>query len=510
MKKILLAGGAIFLLLVVAVFFWARSVFAQDAVRNTLATQLSNALGQPVSIDGIGASVFPRVTVRLTGVRIGEPARAELETLHVGTALRALLSRRLEQASLLVEGARVELPLEFPGLASGAETEDGSAPVQLVSVDDIVLRDVQIVSGGRTLRGDVEIGARDAGLEIRRMSLTADDLALEGTGVITDLAGPAGEFTINADAINFNDFLAFVADFQGGSGLGGSATQSSGPTSSASANPSSSAMDIALTLDADRGRIGDLDLTALNGRARITPGIVMLEPIAFNVFDGSYKGALELTLDDVPEFHLTADLAGIDTAAATAFAGQPDALSGRMSGRIDLRGRGMDAASVAETTRGTVRVDVVDGIVKNLGLVRAIVIATAMRADTGTPVNRGAADEPFRNLGATLTVENGTARTGDLRFESDDLSVTAQGAIALDGDPITLTGRVQLSEQLTREGGTDLARYTQEQGRVTLPVTITGSAAGFSVRVDVGEMMQRAIRNRAEEEVKRTIERIFR
>lgn len=104
-------------------------------------------------------------------------------------------------------------------------------------------------------------------------------------------------------------------------------------------------------------------------------------------------------------------------------------------------------------------------------------------------------------------MDKGIARTGDLRFESEDITVTAQGAMGLNGDSVTLTGRVQLSEQLTREGGTDLARYTQEQGRVTLPVTITGSAQGLSVRIDVSEMMQRAMRNRAEEEVKRAIQR---
>jgi uncharacterized protein involved in outer membrane biogenesis len=253
--------------------------------------------------------------------------------------------------------------------------------------------------------------------------------------------------------------------------------------------------------------MGDLVLDAVTGRARVTADGVTLEPISFGVFDGSYEGTLTLTLEDTPTFHLAATLTDVDVAAATAFAGSPDTLSGRLSGRIDLTGRGLEAGTVGQTTRGTVRLDIVDGIVKRLGLVRAVVIATAMRAETGTPSDMGSADEPFSDLGATLTVENGVARTGDLRFESEDLSVTAQGAIGLDGNPITLTGRMQLSEQLTKEGGTDLARYTQEQGRVTLPVTISGSADNLSVRVDVGEMMQRAIRNRATEEAQKAIER---
>ncbi|MGE3513270.1 MAG: AsmA-like C-terminal region-containing protein, partial [Vicinamibacterales bacterium] len=190
-----------------------------------------------------------------------------------------------------------------------------------------------------------------------------------------------------------------------------------------------------------------------------------------------------------------------------AFAGTPDTISGRLSGRIDLAGEGMEAGAVGRTTRGTVRVDIADGIVRRLGLLRAVVVATAMRANASPTSAIGETDEPFSNLGATLTVENGVARTSDLTFESDDVSLTAQGSVELDGDPITLTGRIQLSEQLTKEGGTDLARYTQEQGRVTLPVAITGSADGLSVSIGVGEMMQRAIRNRATEETQRAIQR---
>jgi uncharacterized protein involved in outer membrane biogenesis len=269
-------------------------------------------------------------------------------------------------------------------------------------------------------------------------------------------------------------------------------------------------MDIVVNVDAERAALGELALSGLSGRASITPGRVTLEPVTFQVFKGRYEGALALTLDDVPAYELTAEMSGIDMAAAAAFAGSPGTISGQLSGRLDLTGRGTNAAAVAESTRGTVRLSAVDGVVQRLGLLRAIVLATAMRAEPAASPSTGSTDEPFRTLDATLTVENGLARTGDLRFESENLTMTAQGAIGVDGDPIALTGRVQLSEALTRQGGTDLARYTQEQGRVTLPVTISGSAGALAVRIDVGNILQRAIRNRAEEEAKRAIERILR
>lgn len=509
-KKVLLAVLAFVVVAGVGGVVWARSVLGQDTVRTALAAQLSERLGQAVSIEGIGATIYPRVTVTLTGVRIGDPARIEIESLGVGAAFRALLSRRIERATLSVDHARIELPLPLSRPAappSGEGASGGGSAVELVSIDTIRLTDVQIVSGGRTLSGDVEIGSRDAGFEIRRVTLTADGITLEATGTIVDPAGPVGDLAITAGALDIDQLLAFVSDFAGGAGLPEAPAGSAAPAPTARQG-----MDVTVALQADRATIGDLVLDAVTGRARATAGEVSLAPVSFGVFGGRYEGTLGLSLDETPSFTLTSDLSNIDVAAATAFAGAPGAISGRLTGHLELSGRGLDAAAVNETARGTVRLNIADGVVKGLGLVRAVVLATSMRADGGTAIGAAGTrvDEPFSSLAATLAIGGGLAQTKDLRLESKDLLVTAQGAIGLDGDPVNLTGRLQLSEQLTREGGTDLARYTQERGRVTLPVTIGGSAGNLSVRLALGEMMQRAIRNRANEETQRAIDRLLR
>lgn len=70
-----------------------------------------------------------------------------------------------------------------------------------------------------------------------------------------------------------------------------------------------------------------------------------------------------------------------------------------------------------------------------------------------------------------------------------------------------MRGRLTLSEALSKQAGTDLYRYTQEGGRVTLPVTVTGPLGTLSARVDLGAAATRAIRNKATEEINRAIER---
>ena len=55
-------------------------------------------------------------------------------------------------------------------LTSQEPAEATKPPVELVSIDEIVLSDVQVVSGGRTVRGDIEIVPEGKGLRIHRLT----------------------------------------------------------------------------------------------------------------------------------------------------------------------------------------------------------------------------------------------------------------------------------------------------------------------------------------------------
>jgi uncharacterized protein involved in outer membrane biogenesis len=508
LKKALLGLVAVSLLTVVALFFFAQTILAQDSVRAAIASQLAGAIGQPVAIGSIGASVFPRVTVSLGDVAIGEPARMQVRTLAVGTNLRALFSRRIENGSLRLTGARVELPLPplgSIGQATPEPSEGGGLPVTIVSIDEIVLEDVEIVSGGRTLRGDIRAVMQDQGVVIERVTLTADDTAIEASGRLTDLAAPAGELNIKAGALNMDRLLAFAADFSQGAGAGSSSgTQPAAPGAARPAGAGT--MDIAVTIEAEKATMGALGIQNLSSRGRITADRIAVEPLSFGLFGGRYEGTLSVALGgDTPAFRWNAALSGIDVGAATTFAGSPDTITGTLGAKIDLSGTGADAATAIRTARGTARVDMTDGIVRKLGLIRGIVVATSGRSGAFQKASGSSSDEPFTRLGATMQIANGAAATDDLRFESPDLLLDAAGTVRLDGSMVNLAGRVQLSDALSKEAGSDLVRYSSQDGRVTLPVKVSGPASGLSVQIDVADAARRAITNRANEEVQKRL-----
>jgi uncharacterized protein involved in outer membrane biogenesis len=506
LKKLLVGTVLVLLVCGGGLFVWARFVLTGDQVRAAVAAQLTRALGQPVRIGGLSAAILPRVTMTLTDVTLGEPVRVTVKNLDVGTDFRALVRRRIEHGSVRLAGARFELPLPplTLGGATTSEAAPGRPPVEIVSVDQILLDDVELVSGGRTLRGDLELVPEHGDITVRRVSLAAGDTAMDVTGTITDLSGPVGELSIKAGRLNALDLIGFLADFSRGASTT-AAPGTAGHGQTRATTPTSSAMNLRVSLEAERANFMSLVLDRITGRARVTPEAVVVEPARFGVLGGQYDGMLTIALSQPTPFTLGASLAGIDMGALTRFAGSPDSITGRLSGRMDVSGRGTSPGEILRSVRGVARVDVRDGSVKGLGLVRSVVLAGSMRAASQAQLGTATTDEPFSRLSATLDIAGGVATTRDLRFESKNLLLTGAGSFRLDGTAVNITSRVQLSDELSRQAGQDLLRYTQDQGRVTLPATVTGSLGAFNVRIDIADVLKRAITNRAIEEAQKLL-----
>ena len=513
-KKALIAVGVLLVVLVGALALWARSVLTGDNVRAAIAAQVSEALGQPVTIGGLGASVFPRVTVDLTDVAIGQPARIQLKSLHVGTDFRALISRRIEHAAVRVNGARLELPL--PPLGTGATTEaapEAKPPVEIVSVDEIVLSNVEVVRGARTLRGDIELVPQGSGVVLRRIALSADDTSITATGTLTSLSPISGKVEAKAGNLNFDQLLAFLNEFSG-AGAPGAPTPPPATTPAPSAAGSVGTIEFSLT--ADQAAAGGLTLKKIQTTAYVTPAGVTLDPIAFDLFGGRYEGTMGVSMDAAPRFLWKAKVSGMNMQDIMSFAGSPGTITGRISGTLELDGAGAEMEKALRAARGRARVDITDGTIKGLSLVRTVVTSLSGRGGIATSAASGLqasqssgtrGDERFSRLGATLALAGGAITTSDFAMTSPDVDLNGTATLTLARMTADMKGRVRLSEQLSKEAGTDLYKYTQEGGRVTLPATISGPLDNLSVRVDVGAVASRAIKNKATEEIDRAIKR---
>ena len=513
MKKILLIVVVLFVVGSLGLYVWARTVLTSDTVRTTVASTLSQKLGQPVTIGGIGASIFPRISLNLDNVTIGSSGNISAGTLAVATDFSALLSRRIEHATVRLNAAHITLPLPaFTLPASTASDATTPAPptssgsgVTLVSVDEIVLNDVEVKSHGRTVRADVDLAVTGTQATVKKIELHADGTTVSITGTLTDYAAPAGTLSVQAGAMNITDLVAFMTDF-----TKGLPASSAGPTPAKPNAIPGGKMNLTLTLGADKATIGALVLDHLAGQARITDTAVTLEPAKFTVFGGSYTGSLALTRGETPPFKINANLAGIDMASAMTFVGHPGLVTGHMSGTLMLDGRGLTAADVIASAHGTAHAAITNGTIKGLGLVKGVVLATSMRGGAASQATSTSTTESFSSLDGTFAIANGAATTSDLTFTSNDVLLAANGAVRLDGSSINLSGPMQLSDDLSKQAGRDLVKYTQKDGRVTVPATVTGSADNLHVGIDTGDLAKRAVTNAATDEAKKLLQKIGR
>ena len=94
--------------------------FSGDGIRLALERQATSWLGQPVTIGSAAARLFPRPGITLRDVRAGDPVRVTLADVELSSGLRPLLSRRVEDAEVIVSNSRIEMPLPFTLPAPGA------------------------------------------------------------------------------------------------------------------------------------------------------------------------------------------------------------------------------------------------------------------------------------------------------------------------------------------------------------------------------------------------------
>src|SRR4030095_3430905 len=113
MRKILIIIAAtlvgVVLLATIAIYWF----FSGDGMRRALEQQATARLGQPVRIQAARGQILPRPGIGLRRVEIGEPVRLTLANVDISTDLRALLNRRIEDATVVIADSTIQMPLPF-------------------------------------------------------------------------------------------------------------------------------------------------------------------------------------------------------------------------------------------------------------------------------------------------------------------------------------------------------------------------------------------------------------
>lgn len=442
MRKWLIVAFVVVLLGAAALYVAAGRVVGSDLARTQLEQQLSARLGQPVKIGAISANLFPDIAVDLRDVSIGNPESLRLGRIKVLTGFRALF----------------------------ADTID---------IREVVVSDGRPTAAGHAFAFDLEASVLGDRLDVKSLAARGPTTRIDGKGTLTSIANLEGAFETTSELLDLNELIAI------GSALAPSSK--SGAARAGAASP----MHFVVKTAAPRVRFGTYEFKDLSTTIDATPSRVMLDNLALGLFGGTFKGRLDAdTHGATPLVRLTGAIAGVDVAELMKHSGAAGGITGRLGGTVSLAASGGDGAALLRSAKGTIAAVVSDGSMPKLDLVRTVVLAFGKPSGTG-----GGSGTHFTRLGGTFALTAGTLRSEDLALQSPDFDTAGRGSLTIESGAVDARADVVLSKELTDQAGTDLRRYAQEDGRVVVPATVTGTLNQPRIFVDVAAAARRALGN---------------
>jgi hypothetical protein len=443
---------------------------------------------------------------------VGEPAQVTLARAEMSTGLRGLLSRRVEDAEVVVEDSRLDLlkvlgalgglsgsPSNAPGRpgASGGQTSESPA-LTIVNVRTIGLRNVDLVVGDRHANVTLESSLRGDRLDINRLSAKTSETTLEATGAVISILQRVARLKIEADPLDLDGLMQFAGAF--------SRAPDAAPTASVpGAKPRH--LDLEADVHAKTGRVAGLTFSDLQTVIAVSPAGVTLRPLNLNALAGRFEGTATVALAQAePALAISGTVSGVDLQQLAAFAsGEPSTITGTLNANLKLNGHGLDADSALKTATGTADVQLLKGRMPGLQLVRPAVLAFG-RPQGAPPEGSG---EAFERIAATIAIDRGEMRTNNLVFASRDVDMDGAGSLTVAGGGLDVKADLKLSEELSAQAGRDLVRYAHEGNRVVLPATVSGTVDSPLVLIDAKQAVGRALKNELQNRTNKALERFF-
>jgi len=249
-------------------------------------------------------------------------------------------------------------------------------------------------------------------------------------------------------------------------------------------------MKVAAHLKADTATAAGVQVTKFTTTVTLDGDRIALSPLSFGLFGGSHDGSLNGRLADSMSVTLKSRLKALDVAQLAAFGGSPDTITGRLSGEGTFSAQGADMAAVLASANGKGSASIIDGTIKRLNLVRTVVLFFGRPA----PEKQEATDK-FERIDTSFSLARQVFRADTFSMHSRDADLNGTVTLSLENQELDGTIDMLLSEELSAQAGTDLARFTREENKVVLPARIGGTLQQPSITINATAAIRRGIQN---------------
>ncbi len=482
---------------------------------------IEDALNRKVQLQDIRLTVWPRIGASVAGFAVlDDPSFssgpfASLSSLDVGVKLMPLLSGQVEVEEITLRNPVITViknqkgvlnvstigrkGVAAPETPSRAPVPSAEGPLKIlamlavdrVSIDGgkLTYRDLSAAKPTEYVLQDMELLLRDVRLG-QTPSLHFGSLVqpfnlpvkLDGT------FGPLKE-EMDLEAINFQLGLG-KTDFT----ITGKAADHNATVNVSSPVINTANLPIVLPLKKP------IDIKNLQIAAEVKGQEATLNSLSFQLFDGQVKGQGKLVAgSDAPPFSGGVAVKGVQLGPAlSAVADTPISVSGTAAADLSLQGRGFSMSDLTKALQGTGHMAVKDGKIQGVNILQEVVSALKV---AGISI-----DDPnatvFSTIETDLAIKQGVINVKNLLMDSHDFRATGGGTIGFD-QRLNLIVNLNLSQEVSQKlaGASPVVKIALKDGRLSLPLAITGTAQAPTYGVDL-----KGLTGKMQEQVKKKVE----
>jgi AsmA protein len=242
-----------------------------------------------------------------------------------------------------------------------------------------------------------------------------------------------------------------------------------------------------------------VDVKNLQIAAEVQGQDVLLKSFSSQLFDGQVTAEGRVTSgSETPPFTGKMTIQGIQLSPAlNALATTQVSISGTAGADLGVQGRGWSMPDLTRSLEGTGHVAVKDGKIEGVNLLQE---AISILKVVGISLDNANATA-FSTIETDLAIKQGTIHVQRLLMDSHDFQATGGGTIGFD-QTLNLTVNLNLSQDLSQKfaRSSPAAKLAMKEGRLSLPLVITGTAQAPSYGLDmkgltgkVQEQMQKKV-----------------
>lgn len=485
---------------------------------------IEDALNRKVQLQDIRLTIWPRIGARVAGFAVlddpafGSGPFTSLTSLDVGVKLMPLLSGKVEVEEITLRDPVITViknkngvlnvstigrtGVAAPKTPSRAPIPSAEGPLKILA---LLAVDRVFIAGGKLTYRDLS-AAKPTEYVLQDMELLLQSVRLGQTPslhfgtlvqpfnlpvTLDGTFGPLKE-TTDIDTINLQLGLGKTDFTIMGMTVGQNATVN---ISSPVVNTANLPMTLPLTKP--------VDIENLQIAAEVKGQEAKLNTLSFQLFDGQVKGQGKLIAgSDAPPFNSTVTIQGLQLGPAlNAVAATQVSISGTAGADLALQGRGFSMPDLTKALEGTSHVAVKDGKIEGVNLLQE---AVSILKVAGISLDNAKATT-FSTIETDLSIKQGIINVQRLLMDSHDFQATGGGTIGFD-QRLNLTVNLNLSQDLSQKiaGASPVAKLALKEGRLSLPLIITGTAQAPSYGLDLKGMtgkVQEQVQKKVEEAV---------